>query len=51
MTEQNVSLRRRVMTFALVESAWYDATHFRLEPMLGFLAFSIVRSEAGGTAE
>ena len=39
------------MAFALVEIVWYDATHFTLEPMLGFLASSIVRSKAVGTAE
>lgn len=39
------------MTFALVESAWYDATNFMLEPMLGLLACSIVRSQTEGTAE
>ena len=50
-TGQNVSVRKRVMTFALVESAWYDATNFMLEPMLGLLACSIVRSQTEGTAE
>ena len=40
-----------MMAVALVESAWYGATHFLLEHLSGLQAISIIRSQTGGKRE
>lgn len=45
------TVRERMMAVALVESAWYGATHFLLEHLSGLQAISTIRSQTGGKRE